>query len=323
MLERTERETDITIAIPTFNRGPILERTLTSIYAAMFHPQATGLRCEILISDNCSTDSTQAEVEKYGSNHPDINLRYHRQKENLGFDRNYIDALRRSRGRYVMTMGDDDILDPVAFFDLQPLLTEKQHYSLIHYNGTRFNQKEKGLTIVDDLLVRMKESRQYNDRDHFFFDPISGYWRFMGTNTTTICTLVLNREEALKVAEKEEVQEHIGSFIIQCHLIGEMLTNHPRVAWVQKPLVHYGISLGSPPSQLAREGGYQFNEKVLNHLLNLGYSSEGVRFMREVQGPDQENLYNVNLASRHRDLVEELTWLATSQAWYRKNILKE
>lgn len=309
---------DLTITIPTFNRGPILPRTLNSIKEAIDH--APMLQCNIVISDNGSTDNTEGIVSEWANDHPETAVAYTCTEPNSGYDRNFINALEQSQGEYVWMMGDDDLLKKQALKRVAPyILYGSGHYSLINSNSSRFNQE--GLTPIDRVLVPRKQSRYYQNPDHFFFDPTNGFWPFLGTYATTLCTLVLHRERALKHVQDADIEAHLGCFMIQNHIIAKMLTDHPQVAWVSKPLVGYGVFLGRPISEAAKAAGRKFNEDLLDHLLGLGYSPEGIQFMRKTQRPIGENLFNVNMPSRPPYLGNKIKWALTSKSWYRKHIL--
>jgi glycosyltransferase involved in cell wall biosynthesis len=107
----------LTVAIPTFNRAPFLETCLANLV-----PQAAGHgdAVEILVLDNASTDQTAEVVERYAARCPV--LRAMRHPENLGSDRNIAACFQRARGRYVLVLGDDDVLLPGALARVLPLL---------------------------------------------------------------------------------------------------------------------------------------------------------------------------------------------------------
>jgi hypothetical protein len=96
----------LSICVPTYNRQFLLERNVT------FHLDAfrrLGIAFEMVIVDDGSTDDTPAYLESLAAE-PEINA-YTRAK-NSGFISNYAFAMRRARGRYVVFLGDDDLLIP-------------------------------------------------------------------------------------------------------------------------------------------------------------------------------------------------------------------
>ena len=93
----------VTIAIPTYNRAEkTLPETLRSAIAQ------TYANLEIIVSDNCSTDSTADVVRSIGG----ARVVYVRQSENLGLAGNQNDCVERASGAYVLILHDDDLIDP-------------------------------------------------------------------------------------------------------------------------------------------------------------------------------------------------------------------
>lgn len=84
------------IIIPTFNRAEHLYRTLTALYASPF----SGARITIL--DNASTDDTPRIAQFFPG------VRFERNSENIGAEKNYCQAVEISTGPYVWILGDDD-----------------------------------------------------------------------------------------------------------------------------------------------------------------------------------------------------------------------
>ncbi len=82
----------LSICIPTYNRSGLLKETLDSL---VVQPEFACGRVEIVISDNASTDGTQALCEEYLQKYP--GLRYFRNAENVR-DRNFPLALSRGTG---------------------------------------------------------------------------------------------------------------------------------------------------------------------------------------------------------------------------------
>src|SRR5579864_6892264 len=92
----------LSICIPTYNRANLIGATLDSILA-----QITD-ECEIVISDNASTDNTEEVVAAYASRC--ARIRYNRNGTNIGSDRNHDRAVQLSFGEYCWLMADDDVM---------------------------------------------------------------------------------------------------------------------------------------------------------------------------------------------------------------------
>ena len=93
----------VTIAIPTYNRAATyLPVALGSALAQRYAP------LEVLVSDNCSTDGTEAFVR----GRSDERLRYVRHARALTPNENFNFCLAQARGAYFQLLHDDDAIDP-------------------------------------------------------------------------------------------------------------------------------------------------------------------------------------------------------------------
>jgi glycosyltransferase involved in cell wall biosynthesis len=101
----------LSILIPTYNRANKLNRILKNIETEVAKIDAMHFM-EVIISDNASSDETKHSVESFESNN--YSIRYFRQDENIGFDRNIKFLYEKSKGDYVWYVSDDDILLPGA-----------------------------------------------------------------------------------------------------------------------------------------------------------------------------------------------------------------
>lgn len=102
-------ETSVTIAIPTYNRAELLERQLAWLDRAL-----TGVepRCEVLISDNCSTDRTAEVVAGWTARIENrVRVRFVRNSRNVGAIRNIAGCILAARTSHVWTVGDDDLIE--------------------------------------------------------------------------------------------------------------------------------------------------------------------------------------------------------------------
>ena len=89
----------LSLCIPTYNRV----ETLTVMLERVVHDPDFDEEVEIVISDNCSTDDTEAQMRRMASEYP--NIKYYRNSENVQ-DRNFYLALSRGKGRYLKLLND-------------------------------------------------------------------------------------------------------------------------------------------------------------------------------------------------------------------------
>lgn len=92
----------VTIGIPTYNRAESFLRLSLGSALAQIYP-----RLEIIVSDNCSSDGTEAVVREMA----DERVRYLRHDPALLPHKNADACLREAQGDYFLLLHDDDLID--------------------------------------------------------------------------------------------------------------------------------------------------------------------------------------------------------------------
>jgi glycosyltransferase involved in cell wall biosynthesis len=100
----TVRAPGVSIGLPVYNGGTMLAEALDSILAQTYRD------LEIVITDNASTDSTQAIAEQYAAQDPRI--RYLRNDRNIGAPENFNRAFAESTRALFKWASHDDLLAP-------------------------------------------------------------------------------------------------------------------------------------------------------------------------------------------------------------------
>jgi glycosyltransferase involved in cell wall biosynthesis len=96
------------IVITTYNRLNLLKRAIDSALAQT-------LPCEVVVVDDCSSDSTQAYVQERCealANAGDKRLVYHRNAENIGHSKSVNAGVELATGDWIKLLDDDDYLAP-------------------------------------------------------------------------------------------------------------------------------------------------------------------------------------------------------------------
>lgn len=94
----------VSIGMPVYNGEKYICEALDSLLAQ------SHAGFELIISDNASTDGTQAICQQYATK--DSRIRYVRQSTNLGALANFMFVLNEARGQYFMWAAADDIWGP-------------------------------------------------------------------------------------------------------------------------------------------------------------------------------------------------------------------
>jgi abequosyltransferase len=206
----------LSICIATFNRAEFLQETLENITA-----QAT-CDCEVIVSDNASTDNTEQIVSSFLPALPQ--LRYFKHPRNIGVDRNFDYAVEMSRGTYCWLFPDDDLLRPGAVARVLEALRQDLSLVVMNIEFRTFDMAE----VLQRGAFKIRADRVYreDEMDHLFMD--------LDAARVYIGNLVVKRE--IWVARNREryfgsLFTHVGT-IFQEHLPGKSLA-------IAEPLVSY------------------------------------------------------------------------------------
>jgi len=144
----------VSIGIPTFNGAPGITKALTSIWLQNYP------NLEVIIADNCSSDTTREVVHTMTETHSEI--QYYHHQTNIGMIPNFEFVLRKSSGKYFMWLADDDTIAEGALLKYVSFLEAHPEYSLvsgqikywlnsnldISEHGFTFEQKSSSLRVI-------------------------------------------------------------------------------------------------------------------------------------------------------------------------------
>ena len=129
----------LTIALPTYNRSAKLERQLSWLAAEL--TTVPTARCEVLISDNCSTDATPEVIQRWAEDRGSQRVRTQRHPKNVGAVPNIFSCIQAAKGRFVWTISDDDLFENGTVAFLLELLTDSPELELVILNFSMRNVK--------------------------------------------------------------------------------------------------------------------------------------------------------------------------------------
>ncbi len=159
----------ISIVIPAYNLPEYTEKTIDSIMSQTYRP------IEIVISDDNSPISLKSLVEakKYKSD-AGINIKYFRQKINLGYYWNLQFVINEAVGKYLVLLDHDDWLidpdffseaveamdgEPDCFLGICNTLPEKTPYTSLDIYYENWHYINGGTFIKNNLFKKIHPSR--------------------------------------------------------------------------------------------------------------------------------------------------------------------
>lgn len=143
----------LSICIPTFNRSHYLKDLLSNIDEQLKKYELFEY-VEILVSDNCSEDSTFEVAQLYLPT-----ITYVRNEENIGPDANFLQLFTMAQGNYIWLPGDDDLFrEDTINYIIEMIRLHSFDYLYLRISGEELNGKSerdaKSFTNVD-LLHRV------------------------------------------------------------------------------------------------------------------------------------------------------------------------
>ena len=133
----------LSICIATRNRIELLTETIESALTQL------GEQVEIVVVDGASNDKTPSAMAELAAQ--DGRIRYFREEENGGIDRDYDKAVGYATGTYCWLMSDDDLFLPGAI--ARVLAASKDDPSLIVVDAQVRDVRQSGLLLENRLSL--------------------------------------------------------------------------------------------------------------------------------------------------------------------------
>lgn len=125
------------ILIPSYNRPEYLEKTIQSILSSTFS------NYEIIVSDDCSPKLVNIidVLEKFKCN---SNVSFYSQEVNIGWSENRNFLVQKATGKYIILLGDDDLLFPHTLDRLKINIDKNINADILVF----------GYQIIDDFGIK-------------------------------------------------------------------------------------------------------------------------------------------------------------------------
>ena len=128
-------ENKISVVVATYNQEKTIARALDSILMQKCH-----MPVEIVVGEDCSTDSTRAVCEDYAHRFPHV-VRLMPKAPNKGLIRNYYDCIMECRGRYIADCAGDDFWTDCEKLEKELAVMESNpSVVLVHTNWRSFDE---------------------------------------------------------------------------------------------------------------------------------------------------------------------------------------
>jgi glycosyltransferase involved in cell wall biosynthesis len=165
-------DTLVSIGLPVRNAGERLVPVVESVLA-QDHP-----RLELVISDNGSTDDTEAVCRALAAR--DERIVYHRQPTNIGLLNNFVRVIELADGTFFRWIGDDDRLEPTFVSrclrefagDARLILVTTQVMYVDPDAGAATARYDGRAMGSADPVARLAELLRLLNESHLLIDPL-------------------------------------------------------------------------------------------------------------------------------------------------------
>jgi len=175
-MSNTNSRDTVSVCLPVRNGEQTLETVIRAILAQDHE------RLEFIISDNASTDGTEAICRKWAA--ADKRIVYHRQDRDIGILANFVHTMQAARGAFFRWIGDDDWIAPnyisscleefatdrrLLVVTTEILYTRPDGSTFVQpYSGDRMRSNDPILRVVEFCSLLMGE---------MLIDPLYGIMR--------------------------------------------------------------------------------------------------------------------------------------------------
>lgn len=218
----------LSICIPTYNRAEYIGEAIQSVLNQITS-DIKG-KVEICISDNASTDNTEEIVKKY-QNKNICSITYHKNKENLGADKNYLKVVDIANGEYCWYLGSDDKLSPLGIHViLNEIANNKNDIYLFNREEYTMDFNHK---LTDSSWFNFKGDREFN----FNKIEVAQYLKEvvdLGGIFSFISSIVFKKENWDLVKNKEK---YVGTLYSHTYILTSILKQKSKLKVIGRPLI--------------------------------------------------------------------------------------
>jgi len=143
-------EVPVSVGLPVYNGARYVREAVDSILRQSFGD------FELIISDNASTDDTEAICRDYAAR--DKRVRFYRHPENLGASKNFESVFRLSRGRYFRWCAADDWWEPELLAKAKEILDRRPDVVLAYPRTRLMDARGALIRLYDGDLEILQES---------------------------------------------------------------------------------------------------------------------------------------------------------------------
>ncbi|MDD4362669.1 MAG: glycosyltransferase family 2 protein [Atribacterota bacterium] len=196
----------LTICIPTYNRAELLNITLSNLIEVIHEFQ-----CEIIVSDNASIDNTKEIVNIHKKCYR--KLKYIRQFNNVGYDRNVATCYENSTSKYIWILGDSKKITKENFRFLYDNLKQEIYQAIVINSENRI--KNIPTKVFDNASILLAD---------------------IGWHITLLCSTIISKD----FINKQIINRYYDTDFIHFGVFFENIVKYEKlnILWVNDNIVY-------------------------------------------------------------------------------------
>ena len=209
----------ISVALCTYNGAPYLEEQLASIATQTRQPD------EVVVCDDCSHDDTVAIIRAFAAGAP-FPVRLYRNDINLGFTRNFDQAIGYCAGDLIALADQDDVWHATKLALIEARLSESPQIGMV------FSDAEVVGSELQPLGYGLWESVGFTAADQRRFREGRGFDVLLKNNVVTGATLAFR-------SRHKNLFLPISTQWVHDEWIALLISATAEVACIEQPLIKY------------------------------------------------------------------------------------
>lgn len=218
----------ISLGLATYNGEKFIIDQLASLV------KQTKMPDEVIIIDDCSSDSTVSLIKKFISEHKLTNWKLVTNSINLGYEKNFRKLIQLLSGDIIFLCDQDDIWLPNRIEECSTILRENENISLLSCSFNIINSKNKKIEIPQRSGYSNNNLIKYPIRKNKI-EKIDFKYLYMHENYAQGCCMCVRREIVdtyLKMNKTNIIHD------LALNLIASI---ENRSYFYNKPLINYRI----------------------------------------------------------------------------------
>ena len=198
----------VSVIMITYGHEKYIQQAIESILI-----QQCNFEIELIISNDCSPDNTDAVINDIIRNHPKSNLiQYHNHIKNIGMMNNFVFAMQQAKGAYIaICEGDDYWIDTLKLQKQFDFLESNKEIVFCFHNANRLDEKTteffpyigletfKNKEIVPKNKLFLRAGGTYPTASAFFrkciIEKLPSYFYSFGVGDTPLLLHALTQGE--------------------------------------------------------------------------------------------------------------------------------